>query len=32
MFPEEEFEKKKTKAVALGKTAAGRCMCGKVAF
>ena len=32
MFPEEEFEKKKTKAVALGKPAAGQCLCGKVAF
>jgi hypothetical protein len=32
MFPEEESEKKKTKAVALGKPAAGQCLCGKVAF
>ena len=32
MFPEEEFEKKKTKAVSLGKPAAGQCLCGKVAF
>ena len=32
MFPEEELEKKKTKAVALGKPAAGQCLCGKVAF
>src|SRR5213083_1427009 len=31
MFPEEESEKK-TKAVALGKPAAGQCLCGKVAF
>ena len=30
MFPEDEFEKKKTKAVALGKPAAGQCLCGKV--
>ena len=32
MFPEEESEKKKTKAVALGKPAAGQCLCGKVVF
>ena len=32
MFPEDESEKKKTKAVALGKPAAGQCLCGKVAF
>ena len=32
MFPEEESEKKKTKAVSLGKPAAGQCLCGKVAF
>src|ERR1044071_229977 len=32
MFPEEEFEQKKTKAVALGKPASGQCLCGKVAF
>jgi len=32
MFPEEELEKKKTKAVSLGKPAAGQCLCGKVAF
>ena len=32
MFPEEEFEKKKTKAVSLDKPAAGQCLCGKVAF
>src|SRR6185295_4026053 len=32
MFPEPELEKKKTKAVSLGKPAAGQCLCGKVAF
>ena len=32
MFPEEESEKKKTKAVSPGKPAAGQCLCGKVAF
>jgi len=33
MFPEEEVtEKKKTKPVALGKPAAGQCLCGKVCF
>ena len=31
MFPEPE-EQKKTKAVSLGKPAAGQCLCGKVAF
>jgi hypothetical protein len=33
MFPEEEVtEKKKPKPVAVGKPAAGQCLCGKVAF
>ena len=33
MFPElEEVEKKKTKPVALGRPAAGQCLCGKVQF
>src|SRR6201987_926549 len=33
MFSElEEVEKKKTKPVALGKPAAGQCLCGKVGF
>ena len=32
MFPETEAETKKTKAVALGKPAAGQCLCGKVGF
>ena len=32
MFPEEELEKKKTKAISPGKPAAGQCLCGKVAF
>jgi hypothetical protein len=34
MFPEDEPEpaKKKSKAVSLGKPAAGQCLCGKVAF
>ena len=33
MFPEEEeTEKKKTKAVSVGKLAAGQCLCGRVCF
>src|ERR1700752_694369 len=32
MFPEEEIAAKKPKAVALGKPAQGRCLCGKVCF
>src|ERR671929_1907353 len=32
MFPEEELEQKKTKAVSSGRPAAGQCLCGKVAF
>jgi hypothetical protein len=32
MFPEPEAETRKTKAAALGKPAAGRCLCGKVSF
>jgi hypothetical protein len=32
MFPEDEAETKKPKAVALGKPATGQCLCGKVAF
>ena len=31
-FRKKNSEKKKTKAVALGKPAAGQCLCGKVAF
>src|SRR5512140_137922 len=32
MFPEDDAPVKKPKAVALGKPAAGRCLCGRVAF
>src|ERR1700736_6158412 len=32
MFPEDEAETKKPKAVALGGIASGQCLCGKVAF
>src|ERR1700730_8741078 len=32
MFPEDDAPVKKPKAVALGKPAAGQCLCGKVCF
>jgi hypothetical protein len=32
MFPDDDAPAKKTKTVALGKPATGRCLCGKVAF
>ena len=32
MFDEEEAPKKKSKAISPGKPAAGKCLCGKIAF